>query len=208
MTPLLPLLGAGVGFWLLSKGSGTSSAAASAKQTPVTGSWTDTGKPVSERMALALATRDPAQILTLAGQLRSAGQTAQADALTREATALASPAGAQPSAPAVTPVAAQPTPAVVAAQQASTLNASNVPSGLPQLGPGEVLQYSANPGAADTRVAQWQKFLVTVGLLPAGGIDGIFGPQTQQATMQFQQMAGLTQDGIVGEKTLAAAASV
>jgi peptidoglycan hydrolase-like protein with peptidoglycan-binding domain len=36
------------------------------------------------------------------------------------------------------------------------------------------------------------------------GIDGIFGPQTEQAVRSFQQGAGLGVDGIVGPRTWAA----
>ena len=32
-------------------------------------------------------------------------------------------------------------------------------------------------------------------------VDGIFGPQTDQAVRQFQQGAGLAVDGIVGDQT-------
>lgn len=37
-----------------------------------------------------------------------------------------------------------------------------------------------------------------------GGVDGIFGAQTKKAVVYFQKKNGLTADGIVGAKTLAA----
>ena len=37
-----------------------------------------------------------------------------------------------------------------------------------------------------------------------GNIDGIYGSQTLKAVKEFQKKNGLTVDGIVGEKTLAA----
>lgn len=37
-----------------------------------------------------------------------------------------------------------------------------------------------------------------------GNIDGIYGPQTEKAVIQFQKQMGLTPDGIVGPKTLSA----
>src|SRR6266511_510791 len=56
-------------------------------------------------------------------------------------------------------------------------------------------------------VATWQTFLISQGLLEAGGADGQFGPKTEQATKNYQANHGLQADGIVGPKTIAAATS-
>jgi peptidoglycan hydrolase-like protein with peptidoglycan-binding domain len=203
MTPLIPLVAGGLGLWALSSKK-TSAATATAKQTVVTGSWTDTTKPTGERMALALATRSPDAIQTLAGQLQAAGQTVQAQALLAEAAVLGGTGVPITSAGTPAPTTAPTT----AATQAAAPAAQTIPSGLPTLAPGEVLQFQ-NPAPYDTRVAQWQKFLVTIGI-PIGstGVDGKFGDSTRTATMQFQTLAGLNPDGVVGDQTLAAAAAV
>ena len=49
-------------------------------------------------------------------------------------------------------------------------------------------------------VSRLQQRLVELDLY-VGAIDGVFGPQTQQAVEQFQRQAGLTVDGIVGPAT-------
>jgi hypothetical protein len=53
-------------------------------------------------------------------------------------------------------------------------------------------------------VAQWQRFLTKQKLKP-GPVDGIFGTDTQAATIAFQKANGLAPDGGVGPGTLAAA---
>lgn len=53
-------------------------------------------------------------------------------------------------------------------------------------------------------VARWQLFLVGQSHLQ-GVVDGVFGPQTEQATKAFQRARGLTADGIVGPATIGAA---
>ena len=37
--------------------------------------------------------------------------------------------------------------------------------------------------------------------VPQVSIDGVYGPDTRQAVIAVQQMAGLPQDGVVGEQT-------
>jgi g-D-glutamyl-meso-diaminopimelate peptidase len=51
-----------------------------------------------------------------------------------------------------------------------------------------------------TDVMEIQALLQKIGYNP-GGIDGIFGPQTQQAVIAFQRDNGLTPDGIIGPNT-------
>lgn len=53
-------------------------------------------------------------------------------------------------------------------------------------------------------VAQWQRFLTKQKLKP-GPDDGIFGVDTQAATIAFQKANGLAPDGVVGSGTLTAA---
>jgi peptidoglycan hydrolase-like protein with peptidoglycan-binding domain len=53
-------------------------------------------------------------------------------------------------------------------------------------------------------VREWQRILQGAGHLPAGGIDGVFGPQTESATRAFQRKLGVTADGVVGPQTRAA----
>ena len=52
-------------------------------------------------------------------------------------------------------------------------------------------------------VRQVQAALVELGY-STGGVDGKFGPATEQAVRAFQKSAGLTEDGVVGDATLAA----
>ena len=58
-------------------------------------------------------------------------------------------------------------------------------------------------GSRGGEVTQIQQRLQELGYDP-GTADGIFGTRTQQAVLAFQRDYGLTADGIVGEKTLAA----
>ena len=53
-------------------------------------------------------------------------------------------------------------------------------------------------------VAQWQRFLTKRKFKP-GPVDGIFGADTQAATIAFQEANGLPPDGTVGSGTRAAA---
>ncbi len=58
-------------------------------------------------------------------------------------------------------------------------------------------------GSTGTEVSQIQKKLKNWGYY-SGDIDGIFGTQTKNAVMLFQQKNGLTVDGIAGMQTLRA----
>ncbi|GAB4338135.1 MAG: hypothetical protein OHK0047_28210 [Leptolyngbyaceae cyanobacterium] len=59
-------------------------------------------------------------------------------------------------------------------------------------------------GSTGADVKRLQRLLVMIKLLDYLGIDGIFGPKTEQVVRSFQQSAGLVVDGIVGVKTWAA----
>lgn len=68
---------------------------------------------------------------------------------------------------------------------------------------------AANPeviirrGSRGEPVARLQRFLNAFGLTP-GVADGIYGLQTENALMAFQQLAGITIDGIAGPEVWAA----
>jgi len=59
------------------------------------------------------------------------------------------------------------------------------------------------PGAAGAQVKALQRSLQALGY-PAGKIDGQYGPGTKKALAAFQQAHGLTADGVLGPKSLAA----
>jgi peptidoglycan hydrolase-like protein with peptidoglycan-binding domain len=56
-------------------------------------------------------------------------------------------------------------------------------------------------GSTGADVRRLQRILVMLKGLDYVGIDGSFGPQTEQAVRLFQQGAGLEVDGIVGPRT-------
>jgi peptidoglycan hydrolase-like protein with peptidoglycan-binding domain len=56
-------------------------------------------------------------------------------------------------------------------------------------------------GSTGPDVRRLQRILVMLKDLDYAGIDGSFGPQTEQAVRLFQQGAGLGVDGIVGPQT-------
>lgn len=68
--------------------------------------------------------------------------------------------------------------------------------------PGEILRN----GSRGDGVRDWQRLLAGAGLIPAGDVDGVFGPQTERATVEFQRRLGVTADGVVGPATRAATA--
>lgn len=57
-------------------------------------------------------------------------------------------------------------------------------------------------------VTYWQRILIAGGYLPAGTDDGIFGPQTEEATKEFQRALDVEADGIVGPATKTATAKL
>lgn len=59
-------------------------------------------------------------------------------------------------------------------------------------------------GSTGPDVKRLQRIFVVRKELDYTGIDGVFGPQTQDVVEQFQAGAGLTVDGIVGPLTWAA----
>lgn len=64
-------------------------------------------------------------------------------------------------------------------------------------------------GSTGAQVRQWQTILAGAGMLPASGVDGLFGAATRVATAKFQIQIGVTPaDGIVGPATKAATARV
>jgi peptidoglycan hydrolase-like protein with peptidoglycan-binding domain len=63
-------------------------------------------------------------------------------------------------------------------------------------------------GSTGPNVRAWQQFLIGAGHLPAHSDDGIFGPQTQEATRAYQTTEGFPPiqiDGIAGPLTLGSA---
>ena len=56
-------------------------------------------------------------------------------------------------------------------------------------------------GQSGATVEFWQRMLVSRGLLKIADVDGDFGDKTKNATIRFQGILGLKQDGIVGVKT-------
>jgi N-acetylmuramoyl-L-alanine amidase len=69
--------------------------------------------------------------------------------------------------------------------------------------PGDRLLYLRSPMLRGDDVADLQRSLGSLGF-DAGRVDGIFGPQTQSALVDFQHNAGLTPDGHCGPGVLAA----
>lgn len=55
-------------------------------------------------------------------------------------------------------------------------------------------------GSRGPAVEMLQRILFSIGYNP-GPIDGIFGPLTRQAVIEFQMDNGLVPDGIVGPRT-------
>jgi peptidoglycan hydrolase-like protein with peptidoglycan-binding domain len=126
--------------------------------------------------------------------------------------------------------AAQPAPSNEMHQPAANMPSGNMPSGnmpsgnmqTPANAPnqpsnaatqsgmqqGEQMQPQGAQSTAPVRVSrqqvkQVQQKLKTAGLYK-GGIDGVMGPETRQAIMQFQKQNGLRNTGSLNQQTLAA----
>lgn len=68
------------------------------------------------------------------------------------------------------------------------------PSTVPELAP-------LAPGARGSEVASLQQLLITVGLTPRGGADGIYGVSTTAMVRTFQMRMGLTATGVADPLT-------
>ena len=64
-------------------------------------------------------------------------------------------------------------------------------------------EYAVAAGLTNSQVKSIQQKLKNWGYY-TGGVDGIYGPKTRAAVVQFQKTNKLTADGIVGSKTAAA----
>ncbi len=76
----------------------------------------------------------------------------------------------------------------------------------------ENITSTLNLGSQSAQVKELQKWLAGNGYVGADGKplkeDGIYGPETKTAVMQFQSKNGLTPDGIFGPKSLAKASNI
>jgi peptidoglycan hydrolase-like protein with peptidoglycan-binding domain len=63
--------------------------------------------------------------------------------------------------------------------------------------------HQLKPGAKGADVTKLQKALIKLGYL-TGKADGAYGPATEAALKSYQQVTGLTADGILGPKTITA----
>jgi len=94
----------------------------------------------------------------------------------------------------------QPTTTAPATSPATTTTTPTTPTTpeVPTLPTGLLKQ-----GTSGNEVKALQQALQAAGQSP-GTIDGVFGPQTQQALIAFQQSAGIPADGVYGPATKAA----
>jgi cytoskeletal protein RodZ len=91
------------------------------------------------------------------------------------------------------------TPVTVAAPPSSTPLTTTPPATTAASPPTTTLK----PGDTGSQVTALQNELTSLGYSP-GKADGTYGPATEQAVKNFQAAKGLTADGVVGPKTLAA----
>jgi peptidoglycan hydrolase-like protein with peptidoglycan-binding domain len=118
-----------------------------------------------------------------------------------ETTAAAARAAAkgQVALPQPAPAAPAPAPAAAAAPAAAKTPAATPAAPAPAPAAARLLQQ----GTSGSDVSAWQTFLRSQGYTTVT-VDGVFGPQTADATKGFQRARGLTADGIVGPETLRA----
>ena len=57
------------------------------------------------------------------------------------------------------------------------------------------------PGDQGSPVTEVQEALVAAGVYDAADVDGVFGPQTEDAVSDFQRQAGLVESGVVDDAT-------
>ena len=81
------------------------------------------------------------------------------------------------------------------------INTAEEVAGIPSSWPG----YNLTIGSSGEKVRQMQEQLNAISnnypLIPKISVDGVFGPATQNAVRVFQEVFGLTADGIVGRRT-------
>ena len=113
---------------------------------------------------------------------------------------------AQEAAPGMNEFPTQTAPGTVPNQTAPGTVPNQTAPGVTPTQPGTLSNYSPETapllamGTRGATVTEVQNFLRSQGLYN-GSIDGIYGPQTRSAVMQFQQRQNLASDGIVGTQT-------
>lgn len=144
---------------------------------PFTSEKTLPGQVRAKAIALVSRSENPAQLRALGTALAANGETKIAAAAQNKAAAIQ----------------AQQAPYVRAIQTIDTGQAPAVPAAAPAASP-VAMPKTVRQGARGAEVKKLQQIL---GLKD----DGIFGPQTRMAVVQFQRLHGLAIDGVVGPQT-------